>query len=181
MKLDPATGLPATNPAQLPDCPVEWPAERPVEPVVLRAAAGDCIEVTLRNRLLEPAVVGTDRGWPSSRRPGVQCQTVQMTGSEGNSQDLTARWQCCRRWSWWIRPMVRMHRCRLRPDPGSGRLQHPAADGSQGPQRRQRCDHLQQQPDPAVGSVGLHPQLVDYDVTRDDGVVVGNNPPGQAS
>jgi hypothetical protein len=41
--------------ARNPACPVNLAADAPVEPVTLRAAAGDCIKVTLRNRLPEVA------------------------------------------------------------------------------------------------------------------------------
>ncbi len=40
---------------QLEGCPVELKPEVPVEPLVLRANAGDCIEVTLHNKLLGQA------------------------------------------------------------------------------------------------------------------------------
>jgi hypothetical protein len=56
---DPLTG---TLDATLPTCPVRLADFAPVEPLVLRANAGDCIQVTLRNKLLEPArtVAGND-------------------------------------------------------------------------------------------------------------------------
>ncbi|HSN52666.1 MAG TPA: hypothetical protein VLS87_09055 [Woeseiaceae bacterium] len=38
-------------------CPVKLKATAPVEPLVLRASAGDCIEVTLSNKLIDQATV----------------------------------------------------------------------------------------------------------------------------
>jgi len=47
------------------DCPVRLRHDVPVEPVVIRAAAGECVETQLRNKVLEPAtytdVTGTYR------------------------------------------------------------------------------------------------------------------------
>ncbi|BBA69776.1 copper oxidase [Geobacter sulfurreducens] len=84
----------------------------PVEPLVLRAAAGECIDVTLRNKL--PAVLTETPGY-SAMHPIVEF----FNFNEVRTSSV----------------------------------------------------------------VGLHPQLVEYDVTRSDGTVVGNNqdqtvPPG---
>jgi hypothetical protein len=43
---------------QLEGCPVELKPNVPVEPLVLRASAGDCVEVTLHNKLLDQAMAG---------------------------------------------------------------------------------------------------------------------------
>ena len=78
----------------------------PVEPLVLRANAGDCIEITLRNNLL-PAGTAMNAG-----------QTIELIGRP-SAQDVTVN-----------------------------------------------TSH----------AVGLHAQLVSYDVTKDNGVNVGLNP-----
>ncbi|MBS1211963.1 MAG: hypothetical protein H6R26_579, partial [Proteobacteria bacterium] len=88
----------------------------PVEPLVLRAAAGDCIQVTLRNRL--PAVT-----------PDLPSYTTLIG-------------------------VVKRDR-----------------DGAQG------STTFNKNLIRASSHVGLHPQLVAYDVAGDDGTVVGNNPP----
>jgi hypothetical protein len=57
------TVVQATSPLQIAGCPLRLKASAPVEPVVLRANAGQCIEVTLRNRL--PEVAPDLAGWQS--------------------------------------------------------------------------------------------------------------------
>ena len=87
----------------------------PVEPVVLRAAAGDCINVTLRNSL--PAIV-PDLATYSTLQGLVKRDRFLVEGATRFDNNL-------------IR---------------------------------------------ASSHVGLHPQLVEFDVTRNDGVNVGRNP-----
>jgi hypothetical protein len=110
----------ATDPVQLPGCPVVLAANAPVEPVVLRANAGDCIQVTLRNRL--PEVAPDLAGW----------------------QDMM--WVVNRDLFNPVRP-PEMHFF-------NNNLIRPSSH------------------------VGLHPQLVEYDASQDDGLVVGGNAPG---
>jgi manganese oxidase len=90
-------------------------AGAPVEPVVLRAKAGECINVTLRNRL--PALV-PDLATYSTLQGVVKRDRLSALGSTTFNTNL-------------IRPSSK---------------------------------------------VGIHPQLVEYDVTRNDGVNVGGNP-----
>ncbi len=94
-------------------CPVRLADTAPVEPLVLRANAGQCIEVTLRNRL--PAVLPDLAGW----------------------QDVF----------WVVKRNVSGGQMRF----FNNNLVRPSS------------------------YVGLHPQLVEYDVTRADGTLVGNN------
>jgi hypothetical protein len=103
------------DPATLPDCPVKLDEKAPIEPVVLRAAAGECLVVTLRNRLPEkiPDLAGYNT-------------LLQMVLRDRTSAQGTTTF--------------------------NNNLIRPSA------------------------YVGLHPQLVAYDVTKDDGVVVGTNP-----
>jgi hypothetical protein len=91
----------------------------PVEPIVLRANAGDCIEVTLNNRLPEkaPDLAGWQDGmWVVKRR-------IQVDPATGGKE---------------------MHFFNFN-------LTRPSSQA------------------------GLHPQLVEYDMSRHDGVVVGGN------
>jgi len=105
-------------------------AGAPVEPLILRANAGDCIEVTLRNKL-----------------PG----DVNLNGFFDDNPDL------------------------------------PTYGTNMGVVKRQRnlgntllgSTTFQNNLIRPSSLVGLHPQLVTYDVTRDDGTVVGRNAPGQ--
>ncbi|MCM2357041.1 MAG: copper oxidase [Geobacteraceae bacterium] len=91
----------------------------PVEPIVLRAAAGECINVTLRNKL--PAVAPDLAGY-NSLMPIVNRDRNDPQGVTTFNNNL-------------IRPS---------------------------------------------SHVGLHPALVSYDITRDDGTLIGANPPGLA-
>jgi manganese oxidase len=104
----------------LPACPLKLRAGAPVEPIVLRATAGECVQVTLRNHLPEqaPDLAGYH-----------QLLTVvpRDQGDPGTDEGLT----------WFGNNLVR---------PSS--------------------------------IVGITPQLVTVDVTRHDGTVVGQNPPG---
>ena len=103
----------------------------PVEPLVLRANAGDCIEVTLRNRL-----------------PG----DLNLNGFFDDMPDL-AGWQDM---MWVVN--------RELFQPVRGNEMHFFNNNLVRPSSR----------------VGLHAQLVDYDASRDDGVLVGGNPAGVA-
>jgi hypothetical protein len=88
-------------------------ANVPIEPLIVRANAGDCIEVTLRNKLTDP--VPDLVGW--NYVPPVIIDNGQNPKVTFNLND--------------VRPSA---------------------------------------------YVGIHPQLVEYDITRGDGTNVGNNP-----
>ena len=60
----------------LPTCPVMLKAGAPVEPIVLRAAAGECMVVTLRNRL--PAIVPDLAGY--RHLPGIVTRDANAAG-----------------------------------------------------------------------------------------------------
>jgi hypothetical protein len=117
-EIDPVTGLPVFN-AGLLTCPHNLVAGAPVEPIVLRANAGNCIEVTLRNRL--PAVAPDLAGW----------------------QDMM----------WLVKRNIQI-------DPVTGL-----------PEMHFFNNNLVR----PSSHVGLHPQLVEYDASRDDGLIVGRN------
>jgi hypothetical protein len=117
--IDPATDDPITDVVQNPACPVTLADTAPVEPIVLRANAGDCIETVLRNRL--PAVAPDLAGW----------------------QDMM----------WVVTREVRVNPATGLPEMHffNNNLIRPSSH------------------------VGLHAQLVEYDASRDDGVLVGRN------
>jgi hypothetical protein len=99
-----------------PNCPVKIKGGVPLEPLTLRAAAGDCIRVTLRNRL--PSVA-PDLG-------GYNTLLAMVTRDRNGPQGVTS-----------------FNNNLIRPS----------------------------------SHVGLHPQLVEYDVTMADGTNVGINNP----
>jgi len=102
-----------TNPA----CPVLLNPNAPIEPVVVRSRAGECITVTLRNRL-----------------PANTLDLATFSRLQGN-----------------------VKRDRFNPQ-GSTTFQTNLIQPS--------------------SFVGLHPQLVAFDVSRANGIVVGSNTPG---
>jgi hypothetical protein len=126
---------PVEDPTKHASCPVKLKADAPVEPLVMRANAGDCIEVVLRNRLPGdlnangffddmPDLAGfQDMMWVVNRElgvPGVDMDGKIIAGARGNEVDF-------------------FNNNLIRPS----------------------------------SHVGLHPQLVAYDVNQHDGVQVG--------
>ena len=103
------------------DQPIGVKPGAPVEPLVLRANAGDCIEVRLNNAL--PAVVPDLAGWQDMMW-GVT-RRIQNPGGGVNAE------------------MYFFNNNNIRPS----------------------------------SYVGIHPQLVEFDSTKDDGVLVGQNDP----
>ncbi|MCP5364150.1 MAG: hypothetical protein H6905_02765 [Hyphomicrobiales bacterium] len=99
-----------------PDCPVVLAADAPIEPLTLRAAAGECIKVTLRNRL--PDVAPDLAGYNT---------LLQIVNRIRNDEDNS---------------LTTFQNNLIRPST----------------------------------QVGLRPALVEYDVARADGTVVGINP-----
>ncbi|HUU84536.1 MAG TPA: hypothetical protein VM243_13640, partial [Phycisphaerae bacterium] len=112
-----AGGLGVRNPL----CPVQLKATVPVEPLVMRARAGDCIEVTLRNRL---PFVSQDLPTLSSLLGVVKRDRFFNNGVETGSTTFQTN------------------------------LITPSS------------------------YAGLHPQLITYDVSRDDGTIIGQNTSG---
>jgi len=100
---------------------------RAVEPLVLRAAAGECIDVTLRNRLPGAALAATTGQSAAPDLPTYSTILGVVKRDRFNPEGATT-----------------FNTNLFRPS----------------------------------NYVGLHPQLVAFDVTRDDGAVVGSNPPG---
>ncbi len=104
------------------ECEVRLADNAPIEPLVLRANPGECVEVTLFNRLSEVA--------PDLAGFNTQLQVVIRDRQAEPQQDEPAN------------SVTTFNNNLIRPS----------------------------------SYVGLHPQLVSYDVTRDDGVLVGMNP-----
>jgi len=159
-------------------CPVMLKDTAPVEPLVLRANAGDCIEINVRNRLVtRQAVVASTGANPGSKvyygsgepvlgavKPATN-QYYDESGALVAAADVEfstppdlAGWQDM---MW-----------------GVTRRIQPAADGN--PVNDEM--HFFNNNLVAPGSyVGIHPQLVEYDASRDDGLAVGRNQPQLAT
>ncbi|MDH3531768.1 MAG: hypothetical protein OEO82_02505 [Gammaproteobacteria bacterium] len=148
-----------------------------MEPLVLRANAGDCMNVTLRNKVLTPATytdgTGTYRVYRDADlaspaffdAPGYTYMAdlngdgSLTTGEEVAAADVD--------WDQTLdlatgNPIIGM----VRRDPGAG---------MEGMTTFQ--NNLMQ----PSAHVGLHPQLVEYDVSRSDGTNVGGNPAQQTA
>ena len=124
----------------LPGCPVRLADGKPIEPVVIRAAAGDCIEVTLRNKLpaLQAAVDFT------TGDPILDPETLLPVAMNSSMPDLANYTS--------LLGVVKRDRFGVQ---GSTTLQPNLVRTS--------------------GYIGLHPQLVTYDVSRHNGMRVGNS------
>jgi hypothetical protein len=121
----------------------------PVEPLVLRANAGDCIEVTLRNALPADTPV-FDLGPDGIAGTGDEIQI----GTNPAMPDL-AGWQDM---MWLVKRNIQINPVTGLPEMHffNNNLVRPS------------------------NYAGLHPQLVEFDSSRDDGVLVGGNAPGQS-
>jgi hypothetical protein len=177
---------------QLPGCDVKLRDGVVVEPLVLRASAGECIDVTVRNALLEGAVVAA--GQPNAG-------DLVCTNEDGTPEPVFLPPE----------PGVALFNCNdpgfddpadltepvpLLPDAVAfDRLPDLATYSSLiGAVKRDRffVNGLEQGSTTfqtnliqASAHVGLHPQLVAYDISRDDGNRVGQNaastvPPGSS-
>jgi hypothetical protein len=157
-------------------CPVKLKANAPVEPLVLRAEAGDCIEATLWNKLADQATVkkgtekklvyvGSNTGTPvfsdvlAAKNVGnlVDEDNILLTPAEEAAIEFDimpdlAGWQD----TFWV----------VNRD-----LFTPVADRNQ-----QQMSFFGNNLIRPSAMAGLHAQLVEYDASQDDGVVVGNNP-----
>jgi len=172
-----------------PECPLQLKADVPVEPLVLRANAGDCIELTVHNKFLDQAVAKSyvatsdpsiwydDNGTIKSVFDKVMADKLIIQGKTFQTRDGVpvgisdidfdqipdlAGWQDV----FWVlnRDMFQ----------GNGDIK-PVADrrfdGAGNPEMHFFNNNLIK----PSNSAGIHAQLVEYDMSRDDGVVAGNN------
>jgi len=155
----------------LPSCKVQLRPEAAVEPAVLRAAAGDCMNVTLRNKVLAQAYDNDGyRLFQADGKPSFEDKRYKgikvYVDNDYNGYDIddleatTANFDQTNDLATGnaLAAMVRR-------DPGAG------VEGM-----TSFNNNLMQ---PSAW-VGLHPQLVEYDITRSDGTNVGQNPANQA-
>jgi len=157
----------------LPTCPVHVNPTVAVEPIVIRAAAGECLNVTLRNKTLEQAVtkdankypIYNDLGKPVFLDLGDKSKGLNAdTNGDGIGDTVKTREQV----SFDSMPDLAVGN----PFPAVVRLNRNDPQGMTSVQTNLLA------PSPFVG---LHPALVEYDVTRSDGVMVGQNPGDRGS
>jgi hypothetical protein len=148
-------------------CPVKLRPGAPVEPLILRAEAGECIEVTLHNKLMNQATtedgslvyVGSPDGTPVFDEVlAAKGNLVDASGAPVAAADLVydtmpdlAGWQD----TFWV-----VNRDLFKPVNQRNQIQM-SFFGNNLIRPSERA--------------GLHAQLVEYDVSRHDGVVVGQN------
>ena len=162
----PTTGIKWKYTPWLPTCPVHLKPEVPVEPIVIRAAAGDCINVTLRNKTLEQAVtksgnwpIYNDLGKPVFLDLGDKSKGLWAdTNADGKGDKAVTRNEV----AFDSMPDLAVPN----PLPAMVRLNRDDPQGMTSVQSNLLT------PSPFVG---LHPALVEYDVTRSDGTEVGQN------
>jgi hypothetical protein len=165
--------------AKLNTCPVVLRPGVPVEPLVLRANAGDCIDVTLRNKLVNEQAVVTASGEKVFYADGNPVFADLGKNLDWFLADL-------------VTPVARAAvTVDLPPDLagwqdmmwGVTRRIQPALDPDNNPLPPVNDEmHFFNNNLVRPGSyAGIHPQLVEYDASRDDGVAVGKNQPQLAA
>jgi hypothetical protein len=143
----------------------------PVEPVVVRANAGECIQVTLRNALLDQAVHANGSVIDASGRPVFENSGQALFVAAAAGASLCGTQRCT------AVPAAQVTFDKV-PDLAGYTMYIPiVARDKNNPQGVTWFGSNLVRPSTYVG---LHPQLVTYDVVRDDGMLVGQNPPGQA-
>jgi hypothetical protein len=161
------------SPAVLATCPVKLADDAPVEPLVLRAEAGDCIEVTLYNRLAQAPV--DDDG-------GAICHMKEDGTYERQFyESAEASYKCDGDgYDWWdhdgdgIPMAANAPQFDLAPDlAGWQDMMWGVTRRLQGAGPTAEMYFFNNNQVRPSSAAGLHAQLVEYDVTRDDGVIVG--------
>jgi hypothetical protein len=170
-----------------PECPVKLKANAPVEPLVVRANAGECVEITLHNKLVDQAVADKskvmssdpsiwydDAGVTKSLFDRVMAEKLILQGKSfktGDNKPVVldqiifdevpdlAGWQD----TFWV---VNRHMMN-----GNGEFIPVEQRRAAGEEMHFFNNNLIR----PSNSVGLHAQLVEYDMSRDDGVVAGSN------
>jgi hypothetical protein len=162
----------------LPTCPVELKPGVPVEPIVIRANAGECVEVTLHNKLLAQAVTDDEYAYPIYNDVGHPVYEDLYDKSKGLNADTDGDGLGDTVVS---RENVNFDEM---PDlPNRNPLQLTIVrERNLGTAKGVTWfgnNHIR-----PSAHAGMHAALVEYDVSRDDGVVVGQNnqetivPPG---
>jgi hypothetical protein len=158
---------------KLPTCPVALAAGVAVEPVVIRANAGDCIDVTLRNKLLEPAVdADGDRVWQETKGKG-RGQGRAPSELVFYPDEAVVAYFKDAAMSLEATLPVTFDQMPDLPNRNTLPLMIPR-DRNLG-STTVGVEYFNNNLMVPSAHVGLHPSLVHYDITRSDGVTVGQN------
>ena len=164
-----------------PECPVQLKPNAPVEPLVLRANAGDCVEINLHNKLVDQATAGgepvwyNDNGVEKSLFEKVEYDKLVLQGKSfhtASNPNVTAAdikfddvmpdlagWQDL----FWV---VNRHMM-----DGQGNFIPPDQRRAGGQEMHFFNNNLIR----PSAMAGIHAQLVEFDMSKDDGVVAGQN------
>jgi hypothetical protein len=155
----------------LPACSVALKEGVPLEPLVIRANAGDCLNVTLRNKVLAQAV--DDNGYrlfQADGKPAFEDKRAKgikvYIDDEYDGYDIED-----------IEATVAYFDETIDLASGNAITANVRRDRGVGAQGMTSFQSNLMQPS---AHVGLHPQLLEYDVTRGDGTNVGQNPAQQS-
>jgi hypothetical protein len=157
---------------KLATCPVKLRDDAPVEPLVLRANAGDCIDVTLRNRLVNEQAT-TVAGKKVYYSDGTPVFGPMADGSKpamyaeggGSVTEAEVVYDLPPDLAGWQDMMWGVTRRVQNPNAGTAAEMYFFNNNLVRPGMW----------------AGIHPQLVAYDASRDDGVAVGRNQPQLAA
>jgi hypothetical protein len=159
--------------ATLPTCPVVLKSTAPVEPLIIRAKAGECVEVNLRNKLLKQAVYDDGNGNMCVVYDDTDKPVFEDTGPDkykgGNADcdgDGTYDYPNLSYYDVIFDEMPDLASSNaqvamVRRDPGAGMAGMTSFNNNL------------MAPSPFAG---LHAGLLEYDVTKHDGTNVGRNP-----
>jgi hypothetical protein len=156
----------------LPACYVRLRANVPVEPLVLRANAGDCMIVTLRNKVLRQAY--DDAGYrlyqadgkpayEDKRYKGPQYVLTADTNNDGIIDDAELLYG--------FNGVAHFDQTLDLPN-GNALQAIVRRNAGAGAKGMTTFNNNLMQPS---AWVGMHPQLVEYDITRGDGTSIGQN------
>jgi hypothetical protein len=159
--------LNGTYKSDLATCPAMLRPEVPVEPLVLRANAGDCIDIHLRNRLVTRQAVTKDTGekvFYSDGRPAMHDDGKGDTYYAGSANGT----------------QVYLNNIEFYGPPdlaGWQDMMWGVTRRLQGAGVNAEMYFFNNNLVAPSGYAGIHPQLVAYDASRDDGLWVGKNQP----
>jgi hypothetical protein len=159
-----ADGVTLVLDPKLPTCPVILKDDVPAGPLVLRAAAGECVDVTLRNKLLSQAFDAD--GFAVFDAAGTPVFYDKGTGAPLFLDKAAAV------------PATPPVTFDQMPDLANGNAIPAMVRRDRGVSPAGMTSFNNNLMAPSAWA-GLHPALVEYDVTRADGTVVGQNPQGQ--
>ncbi len=158
----------------LPACTVRLADDVPIEPLVIRANAGDCLQVTLRNKVLAQAYTDENEKvhllFQADGKPAFEDKRAKgikvYIDDDYDGYDIDD-----------VEATTAYFDQTMDLASGNAITANVRRDRGVGAQGMTSFQSNLMQPS---AHVGLHPQLLEYDVTRGDGTNVGQNPAQQS-